>query len=190
MARTTPRAVKVSPGGWARSREALARTGTVASAERKARREVLSVTLITYAPNLDLNLPPLNRARQVAALLDPKRVLGQAAHIATLSTDEVGVGLFIVVACARDLESPEVVPEVAARRESRIREVREVAIQGRAVVAELGEAIADLSVAERGVRLAQTSQDRSPCGRRLQPRRPQGRAQLEQVLVWLVLTTG
>src|SRR5688572_3071488 len=87
----------------------------------------------------------------------------------------------VVLRTAGELEAPQVIAEIGSRGETDVGEIHEIAIERRAIVAERGEAIADVCMRERSVGVDQTAQDRRARGRRAQAHGPQPLLQILSV---------
>ncbi len=105
-----------------------------------------------HAPNVDFG-----DARHSP---EPYGARGEAAHGAALGAQEVRVVAF--VGLVGPLEAPHVVPDVAASRQADIDQIDEVAVDGGAIEAAVGDPLAYLRVAQGAVRSEEHAQDPDP----------------------------
>jgi hypothetical protein len=100
--------------------------------------------------SLDLHLrATAQRTRSPAPGDDSDDAVRQARHLATIVAKKVGMlrGM-IALLCANELEAPKV-PEIFSGDQARTDEIHQVAIEGRAVVAEMREHLDEIPVAQR-----------------------------------------
>ena len=136
-------------------------------------------TGVAEAAHVDLDLTVAHRARRLRAT-NGELDLGHAFDGAALGADEVRMRRVVIV---RDgLESPHVIADIGAARETGAREVGEVAVDRGAIPRLRGQAIGGVAVGHRCARSAKQLEHGDPRGRRTQAARAQRGAELLGVL--------
>lgn len=132
-------------------------------------RRTRSHAFVAGTPHLDFDIPCTERARRTLDRLKRHRAFRQALHGPAVRAHKVWMNFVVVLFVCLDrleLETPEVIAQIAPPQEPYIREVCEVAIHRRAIEPGVFESLANVRMGQRTIRLEHALKNRRAGSRR------------------------